>query len=115
MRYKQIDFLKVSEVETEIDTLIEIIGDRMPTDEETKYITDLMGIAKALGTKRSWQLATPPPRGCGAAQGADYSISNYDCQAFLPSFLEKVFYFFWACRLQNVGGVCQTLGIERGK
>lgn len=54
MRYKQIDFLKVSEVETEIDTLIEIIGDRMPTDEETKYITDLMGIAKALGTKRSW-------------------------------------------------------------
>lgn len=53
-RYKQIDFLKVSEIENEIDCQIEIIGDRIPSDEEYKYVNDLIKMAKALGTKRSW-------------------------------------------------------------
>ena len=53
-RYKQINFLRLDEVETEIYTQMEIIGDRMPTDDEFKYVNDLIGIAKSLGSRVNW-------------------------------------------------------------
>jgi hypothetical protein len=53
-RFRKLDYLNVMEVEREIDILIELIGDRIPDDEEIKQVTGLMKLAKSLGTKRSW-------------------------------------------------------------
>ena len=58
-RFRKLDILSLSEVEREVDTLIEIIGDRIPDDEEYKQVSDLMSLAKSLGTKRVWQHDTP--------------------------------------------------------
>lgn len=52
-RYKVIDLLNLKEVEQEIDTLISIVGDN-PSDETTKEIVLLMGVARSLGSSRSW-------------------------------------------------------------
>ena len=53
-RFRKLDILSLSEVEREVDTLIEIIGDRIPDDEEYKQVSDLMSLAKSLGSKRVW-------------------------------------------------------------
>lgn len=53
-RYKQINLLNVRDLEEEIDLMIEIIGERMPSDEQAKYVTELIRAAKALGSKREW-------------------------------------------------------------
>lgn len=53
-RYKQINPLNVKELEDEIDLMIRIIGDRTPSDEQVRYIGQLIKAAKALGSKREW-------------------------------------------------------------
>lgn len=53
-RYRKLDLLSLSEVEREVDTLIEIIGDRIPDDEEYEQVSKLMSLANSLGTKRKW-------------------------------------------------------------
>jgi hypothetical protein len=53
-RFKKLDLMSVSEVEREVDILIEIIGDRIPDDEEYKQVSDLIALAKSLGSKRTW-------------------------------------------------------------
>jgi hypothetical protein len=53
-RFRKLDLLSLSEVEREVDILIEIIGDRIPDDEEYKQVSDLMSLAKSLGSKRKW-------------------------------------------------------------
>lgn len=53
-RFRKLDILSLSEVEREVDIMIEIIGDRIPSDEEFKYVSDLMKLANSLGTKRKW-------------------------------------------------------------
>lgn len=52
--YKQINLLNLKELEQEIDTMIEIIGDRMPSDDQARYVGQLIKAAKALGSKREW-------------------------------------------------------------
>jgi hypothetical protein len=52
--FRKLDILSLSEVEREVDIMIEIIGDRMPSDEEIKQVSDLIKLAKSLGTKRTW-------------------------------------------------------------
>lgn len=53
-RFRKLDILSLSEVEREIDILIEIIGDRVPDNEEIKQVSDLIKLANSLGTKRKW-------------------------------------------------------------
>jgi hypothetical protein len=53
-RFRKLDLLSLSEVEREVDIMIEIIGDRIPDDEEVKQVSDLITLAKSLGTKRVW-------------------------------------------------------------
>jgi hypothetical protein len=53
-RFKKLDILSLSEVEREVDIMIEIIGDRIPDDREIKQVSDLIALAKSLGTKRTW-------------------------------------------------------------
>lgn len=52
-RYKTVNPLNLQEVEQEIDTLISIAGDN-PSDETIKEVTLLMGVARSLGSSRSW-------------------------------------------------------------
>jgi hypothetical protein len=52
--FRKLDILSLSEVEREIDIMIEIIGDRIPDDSEIKQVSDLIKLAKSLGTKKSW-------------------------------------------------------------
>jgi hypothetical protein len=52
--FRKLDILSLSDVEREVDTLIEIIGDRIPDDNEYKQVSDLIALAKSLGTKRVW-------------------------------------------------------------
>ena len=42
------------DIEREVDDLIEIIGDRIPDADEIKMVTDLMKLAKSLGSRREW-------------------------------------------------------------
>ena len=53
-RYRTLDILSLSEVEREVDIMIEIIGDRVPDNDEIRQVSDLIKLAKSLGTKRSW-------------------------------------------------------------
>ena len=53
-RFRKLDILSLSEVEREIDIMIEIIGDRIPDNDEIKQVSDLMSLAKSLGSKRNW-------------------------------------------------------------
>ena len=53
-RFRKLDILSLSEVEREVDIMIEIIGDRIPDDTEIKQVSDLITLAKSLGTKRVW-------------------------------------------------------------
>lgn len=53
-RYKKIDFLNLQEVEQELDLMLEIVGDRDIDPKTEKYILDLIGIAKALGTRKAY-------------------------------------------------------------
>ena len=53
MRYKKINILNLQEVEQEIDFLISLAGDD-PSDRTIEEVSSLIGIAKALGTKKSW-------------------------------------------------------------
>jgi hypothetical protein len=53
-RFRKLDILSLSEVEREVDIMIEIIGDRIPDNEEIKQVSELISLAKSLGTKRSW-------------------------------------------------------------
>ena len=53
-RFRKLDILSLSEVEREVDIMIEIIGDRIPDDAEVKQVSDLITLAKSLGTKRTW-------------------------------------------------------------
>jgi hypothetical protein len=52
--FRKLDILSLSEVEREVDTLIEIIGDRVPDNDEIKQVSDLISLANSLGTKRKW-------------------------------------------------------------
>lgn len=53
-RFRKLDILNLSEVEREIDLLIEIIGDRVPDSDEIEQVSSLIKLAKSLGTRRSW-------------------------------------------------------------
>jgi hypothetical protein len=53
MRYKKINILNLQEVEQEIDFLISLAGDD-PSEKTIKEVSDLIGIAKALGTRKAW-------------------------------------------------------------
>lgn len=53
-RYRTLDILSLSEVEREIDIMIEIIGDRIPDNDEIKQVSELISLANSLGTKRKW-------------------------------------------------------------
>ncbi len=53
-RFRKLDLLSLSEVEREVDIMIEIIGDRIPDNEEIKQVSELISLAKSLGTKRVW-------------------------------------------------------------
>jgi len=53
-RFRKLDLLSLSEVEREVDIMIEIIGDRIPDDNEYKQVSDLIALAKSLGSKRVW-------------------------------------------------------------
>lgn len=53
-RYRTLDILSLSEVEREIDIMIEIIGDRIPDVAEVKQVSKLIQLANSLGTKRKW-------------------------------------------------------------
>ena len=53
-RYKQIDFLNLQEVEQELDLMMDLVGDRDIDSQTEKYILDLIGIAKALGTRKEY-------------------------------------------------------------
>jgi hypothetical protein len=53
-RYRTLDILSLSEVEREVDIMIEIIGDRVPDNDEIKQVSDLISLANSLGTKRKW-------------------------------------------------------------
>lgn len=53
-RFAKLDILSLSEVEREVDMLIEIIGDRVPDNEEIEQVSKLINLANSLGTKRSW-------------------------------------------------------------
>jgi hypothetical protein len=53
-RFRKLDILSLSEVEREIDILIETISDRIPDFEEMEQIDKLIKLANSLGTKRKW-------------------------------------------------------------
>lgn len=53
-RFRKLDILSLSEVEREIDIMIEIIGDRIPDNDEIRQVSDLTKLANSLGTKRKW-------------------------------------------------------------
>ena len=53
-RYRKLNITSLTEVEKEIDFLINLIGDRIPTDNEMNQVSQLIGIAKSLGTSRKW-------------------------------------------------------------
>jgi hypothetical protein len=53
-RFRKLDILSLSEVEREVDIMIEIIGERIPDNDEIKQVSDLISLAKSLGTKRTW-------------------------------------------------------------
>ena len=53
-RYRTLDILSLSEVEREVDIMIEIIGDRIPDVDEVKQVSKLIQLANSLGTKRKW-------------------------------------------------------------
>lgn len=53
-RYRKLDLLNLKEVEQEIDTMIEIIGERDVDWKTTEYVLGLMQVARALGTTRKW-------------------------------------------------------------
>jgi hypothetical protein len=52
--FRKLDILSLSEVEREVDIMIEIIGDRIPDNQEVEQVTKLINLAKSLGTKRTW-------------------------------------------------------------
>jgi hypothetical protein len=54
MRFRKLDVLNLAEVEREVDLMIQLIGDREPSDSEIKEVTSLIRLAKSLGTKRKW-------------------------------------------------------------
>lgn len=53
-RYKQLNILSLSEVEQELDTLLEIVNLDTIDDQTFEYLTSLTKLAKALGSTRSW-------------------------------------------------------------
>lgn len=53
-RYRKLDLLNLQEVEQEIDTMIEIIGERDVDDKTIQYVMGLMQVARALGTRKVW-------------------------------------------------------------
>jgi hypothetical protein len=53
-RFRKLDILSLSEVEREVDIMIEIIGDRVPDNDEIKQVSELIKLANSLGTKRKW-------------------------------------------------------------
>lgn len=53
-RFHKLDILNLTDVEREVDIMIEIIGDRVPDDEEFEQVNKLIKLANSLGTKRKW-------------------------------------------------------------
>lgn len=53
-RFRKLNILSLSEVEREVDIMIELIGDRIPDNREIKEVSDLIRLAKSLGSKRNW-------------------------------------------------------------
>ena len=53
-RYPKLDTLNLQQIEAELDRMIEIVGDRDIDSKTEKYIVNLIGLAKALGTKKQY-------------------------------------------------------------
>jgi hypothetical protein len=52
--FHKLDILNLTDVEREVDIMIELIGDRIPDNEEIEQVTKLINLANSLGTKRKW-------------------------------------------------------------
>lgn len=52
--FRKLDILNLTDVEREVDIMIELIGDRIPDNEEIEQVTKLINLANSLGTKRKW-------------------------------------------------------------
>ena len=53
-RFFKPNLLSLSEVETEIDTMLSIVGDSDLDTKTEQYILGLMQVARALGSTRNW-------------------------------------------------------------
>ena len=55
-RYRTLNITSLTEVEAEIDFLLDLYlkDDRIPTDDEEKQVLQLIGVAKSLGSRRIW-------------------------------------------------------------
>lgn len=53
-RYRKLNITSLTEVEREVDFLINLIGERIPTDDEMNQVSQLIGVAKSLGSTRKW-------------------------------------------------------------
>lgn len=53
-RYRKLDTLNLQEVEQELDLMISLVGDREIDTKTEKYIINLIGLAKALGTRKEY-------------------------------------------------------------
>ena len=53
-KFRKVDLLNLKDVENEIDSMIEIIGDRDVDAKTMEYVLGLMQVARALGTTKKW-------------------------------------------------------------
>ena len=53
-KFRKVDLLNLKDVENEIDSMIEIIGDRDVDTKTMEYVMGLMQVARALGTTKKW-------------------------------------------------------------
>lgn len=53
-RYRTLNISNLTEVEREVDFLINLIGERIPTDSEMNQVSKLISLANSLGTSRKW-------------------------------------------------------------
>jgi hypothetical protein len=53
-RFRKLDLLSLSDVESEIYALIETVGDSIPDPDTEKEIVGLISVAKSLGSKVAW-------------------------------------------------------------
>ena len=53
-KFRKVDLLNLKDVENEIDSMIEIIGERDVDSRTMEYVLGLMQVARALGTTKKW-------------------------------------------------------------